>query len=76
MQLLPKIFEHLFARVVDGMPAWFAIRPRNVKRMLFKLRVDQATGPDGFSAKFFMKLAPVISIPLAMLTRRIFNEAW
>ena len=57
------------------MPAWFAIRARNVKRMLLKLRVDQATGPDGFSTKLLIRLASVICVPLAMLIRRMFNEA-
>jgi hypothetical protein len=74
-QLLPETFEHFFAHVADGMPAWFAIRARTVKRMLRKLRVDQATGPDGFSAKLLVKLASVICRPLAILIRRIFNEA-
>jgi len=73
--LLPEVFEHFFCFVADGMPPRFAIRTRTVKQMLQKLRLDQATGPDGFSAKLLRQLADVICLPLAMLIRRIFNEA-
>ena len=57
------------------MSDWFPIRPRVVKKLLLALREDQATGPDGFAAIFLKKLAEVISVPLAILTRRMFNEA-
>ena len=56
------------------MSGWFPIRTREVKKVLGKLREDQATGPDGLSAKFLKRLAAVISLPLAILTRRIFSE--
>ena len=57
------------------MSDWFPIRPRNVKKFLTALRLDQATGPDGFGALLLRKLAKVISMPLAILIRRILNEA-
>ena len=43
--------------------------------MLQKLRLDQATGADGFSANLLRQLAGVTCLPLAVLIRRIFNEA-
>ena len=58
------------------MPSHFCIRPRFVKRLLSKLRVDQATGPDGFSALFLRRLASALSLPIAILARRIFNEGY
>ena len=70
----PESYEHFFFPVPDGMPSHFPIRPRFVKRLLSKLRMDQATGPDGFSALFLRKLAGPLSLPIAILARRIFQE--
>ena len=67
--------EQFFAHVFPLMSDWFPIRPRVVKKLFLALREDQATGPDGFAATFFKKLVEVISVPLAILTRRILNEA-
>ena len=67
--------ELFFSHVSPLMSDWFPIRPRIVKKLLLALREDQATGPDGFAAIFLKKIAEVISVPLAILTRRIFNEA-
>ena len=57
------------------MSDWFPIRARTTKKFLKALRQNQATGPDGFSAMFLRTMAQAISVPLAVLTRRIFNEA-
>ena len=57
------------------MPATFAIRPRVIRRLLKDLRSDQATGPDGISAFFIKKVANMIDVPLAVICRRIFQEA-
>jgi len=73
-KLPPETFEHFFCHVAEGMSGWFPIRPRDVKKVLLKLRDDQATGPDGLSAKFLKRIATVLSLPLAILTRRIFLE--
>jgi hypothetical protein len=73
-KLPPEVFEHFFCQVADGMSGWFPIRSRDVKKTLLKLRDDQATGPDGLSAKFLKRIATVLSLPLAILTRRIFSE--
>lgn len=70
----PERHELFFFPVPDGMPPHFSILPRFVKRLLCKLRVDQATGPDGFSALFLKRLAPALSLPIAIIARRIFNE--
>ena len=67
--------EHFFAFVEDAIPAWFPIRSRLVQKFLANLKVDKATGPDGLSALCLKKLAKVLSVPLAMLIRRIFNES-
>ena len=45
-----------------------------MKKLLGKLRENQATGPDGLSAKLLKRLARVLALPLANLTRRIFLE--
>ena len=45
-----------------------------MKKVLLKLRDDQVTGPDGLNAKFLKRIATVLSLPLAILTRRIFLE--
>ena len=73
-KLPPELFEHFFCHVADQVSGWFPIRARDVKKMLLKLRIDQATGPDGLSAKFLKQLAEVIALPLAIITRRIFAE--
>ena len=73
-KLPAEVFEHFLCAVSDEMPAWFPIRERDVRRFLQKLRLDQATGPDGLSAKLLHMLSDVIALPLAILTRRIFQE--
>ena len=57
------------------MSDWFPIRARTTKKFSKALRLNQATGPDGFSAVFLKTMAQAISVPLSMLIRRIFNEA-
>jgi hypothetical protein len=57
------------------MSGWFPIRPRDVKKTLLKLRADQATGPDGLIAKFLKRIVIVLSLPFAILTRRILSES-
>ena len=52
------------------MSDWFPIRARTTKKFLKALRLNQATGPDGFSAVFLKTMAQAISVPLAMLIRR------
>ena len=73
-ELPPEVFAHFSCRVAEGMSGCIPIRTRDVKKILAKLREDQATGPDGLSAKLLKRLAGVISLPLAILTRRIFSE--
>ena len=58
-----------------NLPEWFPIRSRHVQKFLADLKVDKATGPDGLSALFLQKLSKVLSLPLAILIRRIFNES-
>jgi len=67
--------EHAFFPVPPALPEWFPIRPRAVKRLLSKLRLDQATGPDGIGARFLKELAEELALPIALLCRRIFFEA-
>ena len=74
-QLPPETTEHFFATVADEMSNWFPIRPRQVRRLLEKLRIDQATGPDGFPARFLKRLARYLCLPIALIARRIFSEA-
>ena len=45
-----------------------------MKRFLKKLRDDQASGPDTFSAKFFKRITDFICLPIAIIARRIFAE--
>ena len=73
-KLPPELFEHFFCPVADQVSGWFPIRTRDVKKELLKFRTDQATGPDGLSAKFLKRLAAVIARPLAVVIRRIFAE--
>ena len=76
-QLPPKVFEQFFACTKPAMSDWFPIRRRNVKKLLMALKLDQATGPDGFSVLLLRKLAKFINMSLAILIRRILNEvAW
>ena len=51
------------------------IRERDVKRILANLREDHATGPDGIPAVVFKRLAKVLGLPFAILTRRMLAEA-
>jgi len=74
-KLLPETYEHFFAWVPDAMSAFCPIRARTVKRLLKKLRLDQATGPDGLGAALLSRLGDVLCLPIAILTRRIFQEA-
>ena len=67
--------EHFFAHVEDKMSTWFPIRRRTVQKFLAGLKVDKATGQDGLSAIFLQRLAKVLSLPLAIIIRRIFNES-
>ena len=73
-ELPPELFEHFFCQVVEGMSSWFAIRVRDVRKVLDKSREDQATGPEGISANFFKRLARAVDLSIAILTRRIFAE--
>ena len=73
-ELPPELFEHFFCQVAEGISSWFAIRVHDVKKMLSKLRQDQATGPDGISAKFLKRVAKSVALPIAILTCRIFSE--
>ena len=70
----PETHEHFFHVVPDRMPHHFAIRTRHVRLLLKSLRQDQATGPDGFSAVLLKTLAKELSLPIAILARRIFGE--
>ena len=72
-QLLPETVELPFFHTTPCLASWFPIRPRAIRRLLRKLRPDQATGPDGINALFLKKLAPLLSTPLAHLTRRFFH---
>ena len=72
--LPPEVAEHAFFPVPPGMPSAFPIRPRLVRSLLKKLRLDQATGPDEISALFLRTLAEVLDTPIAILCRRIFTE--
>ena len=70
-----ETFEHPFFPVPPALPSSFPIRPRFIRRLLKKLRLDQATGPDEISARFLRTLAEALGLPLAILCRRIFAEA-
>ena len=74
-RLPAEVHEHFFAHVEDQMSTWFPIRRRTVQKFLAGLKVDKATGPDGLSAIFLQRLAKVLSLPLAIIIRRIFNES-
>ena len=74
-QLPAEVFEHFFFPVPEVMPSSFIIRRRHVRRWLKKLRLDQAAGPDGINAFFLRSLAEVVDLPIAILCRRIFQEA-
>ena len=52
-----------------------AMRPRVMRRLLLKLREDQATGPDDIGVVFLKRMAKHIDLPLILLCRRIFSEA-
>ena len=52
--LPPEVYEMPFFFVEPGFHPWFPIRSRNVECFLSKLRIDQATGPDGIYALFLI----------------------
>ena len=50
------------------------IRSRQTRRHLVKLDVDSGTGPDGIPARVLRLCAEALSVPIAMLCRRILAE--
>ena len=73
--MLPEVEEQFFSEPDQVLNDFMPIRQRAVKRILANLKEDQATGPDGIPALVFKRLSKVLSIPFAILTRRILNEA-
>lgn len=74
-QLPLAVFEQAFFAQPPMMNEDFAMSPRVMRRLLFKLREDQATGPDDFGVVFLKRMAKNIDLPLTLLCRRIFSEA-
>ena len=52
-----------------------AIRARTVERELKNLDINKATGPDQIGARILKELSAEIAVPIAILCRRILNEA-
>ena len=74
-QLPPASTDDIpFFPVPPGFPNQNIIRSRYARKELSELRVNQATGPDGIAAAFLRKFAPVLDVPIAILSRRIFDE--
>ena len=70
-------YEHAFFYVPPALVQVPCLRTRVTRRLLDKLRNDQATGPDDIGAIMLKKLAGVIALPLTLICRRIFSDgAW
>ena len=54
---------------------FFQIRLRHVQRVLMKLNVAKATGPDGLPARILREVARSIAWPVAVLCRRMLAQA-
>ena len=52
-----------------------ALRSRTMFKLLSKLDVSKATGPDCISAEMLKHLAKELSVPLSIICRRLFKEA-
>ena len=70
-KLPPELFEHFFCQVAEGMAGWFPIRARDMKKILLNLREDQATGPDGISAKLIKDLRSLFVSPSPFLLAKL-----
>ena len=51
------------------------IRARTVKNTLQALDDQTATGPDKLAARILKELASILAVPIAILARRMLNEA-
>jgi len=73
---LPAPVEDQFvAEPLMTMQHFPAIRARTVERELRNLDINKATGPDHIGARILKELSAEIAVPIAILCRRILNEA-
>ena len=56
------------------MSSFLLLRPRWVKREIKRLRLDQATGPDGIPARILVELGIILALPLTLLFRKIIRS--
>ena len=73
---LPPLVEDQFVAAPESFQnSFIAIRSRNVYRLLSRLNVFKATGPDKLPAKLLRMLAKELAIPVTILARRMLSEA-
>ena len=78
--VLPRPQTNEYSRlnpVSVGEDTFLPVRTRDVERVLRKLRVDSATGPDGIATVFLKRCASVLARPIALLVRKmLFDGIW
>ncbi len=54
-----------------GTDTFLPIRTKDVRRILCKLKVDSATGPDGIATRVLKNCADGLALPMAMVLRQV-----
>ena len=72
--VLPDIMENSYSATPSTAfcpNVFLPIRTKDVRRVLQKLEVDSATGPDGIATRVFKMCADALALPIAILLRRM-----